>query len=76
MATKYIFHSTCYDRELFRKEEICLNDNGIDYQVEVKESRKQARAPLAGYFEVEILVSEKDFEKADRLLKDIIKRFS
>ena len=42
MPKTYIFHSTCYDRDLFRKEEICLNDNGIDYQVEIKETRRQA----------------------------------
>lgn len=55
---------------------ICLDDNGIDYQLETKESRRQARSPLAGYFESEIYIDKKDFAKADRLLKDIIKKFS
>ncbi len=74
MPTNYIFHSASYDRELFRKEEICLNDNGIDYQADIKES--QAQAPLADYFEAEIRVSEKDFKKAERLLKDLFEKFS
>ncbi len=76
MATNYIFHSTCYDRELLRKEEICLNENHIDYQVEIKESRRQARAPLAGFFEGDIRINERDYDKADLLLKKIIERFS
>jgi hypothetical protein len=76
MDQKYIFHNTCYDRELLRKEEICLDENGIDYQVEIREGWRQARAPLADNFEAEVSIHEKDFARADPLLKDIIKKFA
>ena len=76
MPKKYIYHSTCYDTELLEQEEICLKDNNIDYQVAINDDSKVAIAPLSGYFEAEIRVSEADFKKADRLLKDIIEKFS
>ena len=76
MNKKYIFHSTCFDRELFRLQLIALNDNGIDFKVVNKESRAHARAPLSGYFESEIHVGENDFEKADQLLKELIEKYS
>ncbi|MBE0650677.1 MAG: hypothetical protein IH595_07525 [Bacteroidales bacterium] len=76
MAPEYIFHSTSFDRELLRKEEICLNDHDIDYQLEIREGWRQARAPLADNFEAEVYINEKDFAKADPLLKDLIQKFS
>jgi hypothetical protein len=76
MPTNYIFHSTCYDTELLKKEEICLKDNNIDYQVGIKKNTNLAIAPMSGHFEAEIRISEADFKKADLLLKDIIKEFS
>jgi len=76
MTKNYIFHSTCYDKELLRKQVICLNDNKIDYQIVNKESKTQARAPLSGYYEKELHVCENDFEKADFLLKDLIEKFT
>jgi hypothetical protein len=76
MKKKYIFHSTCYDKELLRKQSLVLNDNKIDYRVVVNEGRAQARAPLSGFFEAEIHVYENDFEKADKLLKELIEKYS
>jgi hypothetical protein len=76
MKTNYIFHSTCYDKELLRKQVICLNDNGIDYQLVSKENKTQVRAPLSGYFETEVHISEIDFERANLLLKDIIEKYA
>lgn len=76
MTTNYIFHSTCYDKELLRKQVICLNDNTIDYQLVDKETRTHARAPLGSYFEVEIHICENDFEKADLLLRDLIEKYT
>jgi len=75
MRKNYIFHSTCYDKELLRKQVICLNDNKIDYHLVNKESQTQARAPLSGYHETEIHICENDFEKADPLLKELIEKF-
>jgi hypothetical protein len=76
MKKKYVFHSTCYDRELLRKQSIVLNDNRIDCRVAIKESKSHARAPLSGFFESEIYVFENDFEKADELLKELIEKYT
>ena len=76
MKKKYVFHSTCYDKELLRKQSIVLNDNSIDFRVDIKEGRAQARAPLSGFFEAEIHVYENDFEKADKLLKELVEKYS
>jgi hypothetical protein len=76
MNKKYIYHSTCYDRELFRLQMIALNDHRIDFKVVNIESRAHARAPLSGYFESEIHIEENDFEKADPLLRKLIEKYS
>jgi hypothetical protein len=76
MIKNYIFHSTCFDKELFRKQVICLNENLIDYQLINKVNKIQARAPLSGYFETEFHICENDFEKADQLLKNIIEKYT
>lgn len=75
MSKKYIFHSSCFDKELLRKQLMCLNDNFIDYQIINKEEKTDARSPLGGYFESEIHILESDFERADSLLMDILERF-
>lgn len=72
MKKNYIFHSTCFDKELFRRQAIALNENSIDYQTNNKSNPSSARAPLSSYFEVEIYIAEVDFEKADRLLKSML----
>lgn len=69
MSGNYIFHSACYDKELFRRQTLLLNGNSIDYKVVSKSNPTSARAPLSSFFEVEIYFSENDFEKADSLLK-------
>jgi hypothetical protein len=71
MKKNYIFHSACFDKELFRRHAIALNENSIDYQTNNKSNPSSARAPLSTYFEVEIYISEADFEKADQILKTI-----
>ncbi len=76
MTKNYIFHSACFDKELLRKQVICLNDNRIDYQLVNNAGKTQARAPLGGYHETELHICENDFEKADHLLKDLIEKFS
>lgn len=68
MDKKYIFHSSCFDKELMRKQLIILNDNSIDYRTIDKSSLAQFRAPLSGHFEVEIHISETHFDKATELL--------
>jgi len=68
---KYIFHSVCFDKELFRRQVMILNDHSIDFQIVDKSNATSARAPLSSFFEAEINVSENDFEIADRLLKTI-----
>jgi len=71
MDKKYVFHSSCFDKEFFRKSLIILNENSIDYKTIEKSTKTQFRAPLSGYFEVEIHICEDEFEKASELLKDI-----
>jgi hypothetical protein len=68
---KYIFHSACFDKELFRRQVMILNDHSIDFQIVDKSNAPSARAPLSSFFEAEIHVLENDFEIADRLLKSI-----
>ena len=72
MDNKYVFHSSCFDKEFFRKSLIILNENSIDYKTIEKSTKTQFRAPLSGYFEVEIHINENDFEKASELLNEII----
>ena len=72
MKKNYIFHSACFDKELFRKQLIILNENSIDYQVVNKSNAPSARAPLSSFFEAELFVAENDFEKAEQLLSQII----
>lgn len=72
MKKNYIFHSSCFDKELFRKQLIILNENSIDYQVVNKSNAPSARAPLSSFFEAELFVAEIDFEKAEQLLSQII----
>lgn len=50
---------------------IVLSDNSIDYKTIDKSSKIQFRAPLSGYFEVEIHIHENDIEKANQLLSVI-----
>ncbi len=71
MDKKYVFHSSCYDKELLLKKVILLNDNSIDFKTIEKSSKTQFRAPLSGYLEVEIHIVEDDFEKANELLSMI-----
>jgi len=71
MDKKYVFHSSCYDKELLLKRIILLNDNTIDFKTIEKSGKTQFRAPLSGYFEVEIHIIEDDFEKASELLSTI-----
>ncbi len=72
MDKKYIFHSSCFDKELMRKQLIILNENAIDYTTVDKSSLAQFRAPLSGHFEVEIYISETHFDKASKLLLGLI----
>ena len=76
MEQQYIFHNTCFERELLRKQRIVLNDNGIDYKVDIKEDVRNARVPQIGYFEAEIYIHKNEFEKADPLLKALIEKYS
>jgi hypothetical protein len=71
MDKKYVFHSSCYDKELLLKRIILLNDNTIDFKTIEKSVKAQFRAPLSGYFEVEIHIIEDDFEKGSELLSKI-----
>ena len=71
MDKNYVFHSSCFDKEFFRKSLIILNENSIDYKTIEKSTKTQFRAPLSGYFEVEIHIRENDFEKASELLNEI-----
>lgn len=70
MNEKYLFYSSCYDRELARKITILFDENQIQFKLDIKQNRNSARAPMSGgYFEADILIAEKDFEKADLILK-------
>ena len=71
MDKKYVFHNSCYDKELLLRQVIILKDNSIDFKTIEKSSKAQFRAPLSGYFEVEIHIIESDFEKASELLSAI-----
>lgn len=71
MSANYIFHSVCYDRELFRRQTILFDDSSIDYKFVIKSNPTSAKAPLSSFFEVEVYISESDFEKADSLLKSM-----
>ena len=68
MEKKYIFHSSCFDKDLFQKQLIILNENDIDYKVVNIKSKSPIRAPISGYFEAELHLLEHDFKKADKLL--------
>lgn len=71
MVKNYIFRSTCYDRELFRRLAIALKENSVDFKVITKSKDVQSRAPLSQYFEVEIHINEPDYEKGDRIMREL-----
>lgn len=75
MKENYIFHSTSFDKELLRKQIIILTDNFIDYKLVTNSVRPPSRSPLGGYFETEIHILEKDFERADKLLLPLIEQY-
>ena len=64
----YIYHSTIYEKAIFRELLVLLDENSIDYKVFQKSNDGQFRAPLSAYFEAEIHVAESDFERADKLI--------
>lgn len=76
MKRNFIFHSSCFDKELFRKQFLCLKNSGIDFKLVNKKNKSSARALLSSFFEAEIYFSEKDFDRVDQLLKEFIKKFS
>lgn len=67
----YLYYSTYFDKELLRMKTILLNDKSIDYKLVNKSGTTHVRAPLSGYFEIEIHISEKDFEKAEKILNGV-----
>ncbi len=71
MDNKYIFHSSCFEKELMRRCLIILNANSIDFKTIDKSTLPHFRAPLSGYFEIEIHINENDFERANKLLQEI-----
>lgn len=71
MKRTYIFYSACYDKELFRRQVIILNENSIDFKIINKSNPTSSRAPLSSFFEAEIHVAGIDYEKAERLLRQI-----
>jgi hypothetical protein len=71
MEKKYIFCNSCFDKELLRKQTIILNDNKVDYKIINKATNAQYRAPQSVYFEAEVHVLDKDFERTERLLNAI-----
>lgn len=71
MKRTYIFYSACYDKELFRRQVIILNENSIDFKIINNSNPTSSRAPLSSFFEAEIHVAEIDYEKAERLLRQI-----
>ncbi len=74
MDGRYIFYSSFFDKELLRRVVMVLDENAIDYRTTEKSIKSHFRAPLSGYFEVEIHISEIDFDKADELLKSILNK--
>ena len=68
MEKKYHYLKTCFEKELLRQQSILLEENEIDYKIEIIKHKAHFRAPLSGYFESEIHVSKDDFEKAENLL--------
>jgi len=67
----YLFLSTFYDKEKFRKATLVLNRESIDFQLINKASHASARAPLSVYFETDIMVLERDFDRAITLLEEM-----
>jgi hypothetical protein len=68
---KYQYYSTFYYKEELRTYNIIFNDNAIDYKLTPKSDHVHARAPLSGYFEMEVYISENDFDKAAKLISEM-----
>lgn len=68
----YIYHHTCFEKELLRKQMLLLNENSIDFKVIDRGITTRHRAPLSGYFSAEIHVIYKDFDTANKLLRSLI----
>ena len=69
MNKEYIFHSTCYDRQLLRRIILEFNENTVEYRLENIADKSFARDPGGGYFETEIYILGQDFARADELVK-------
>ena len=68
LENTYHYLKTCFEKELLRQQSILLDENEIDYKIEIIKHKAHFRAPLSGYFESEIHVSENDYAKAENLL--------
>ena len=68
----YLFLSTFYDKEKFRKATLVLNRESINFQITNKAAHASARAPLSVYFETDIMVLERDFDRAMTLLEEFL----
>lgn len=71
MNDQYLFHHTCFEKEHFLKELIVMNDHQIDFQTIDHSSRIQFKAPASGHFEMEILIQETDFDRANDILESL-----
>jgi len=68
----YVFLNTFYDKEMLRIGMFILEQEQIDFQVVNKTTHGSVRAPLSVYFEADIQVLSRDFEKAAILLERLM----
>ena len=64
----YVHYKTFFDIEQYRKTILLLKEEKIDVQIVDKSNQTSYRAPLSTYIEIDLLVSEIDFEKTNDLL--------
>lgn len=76
MVHAYIFHNTCYDRELFREEVTCLDKNNIHYHIHKRKNNRPSNAPVTDYFKVDVSIHMNDYDRAHDLLSKIIEKHS
>ncbi len=75
MLHNYFFYHTCYDSELLREEIFSLDEQHIDYHLANRRVKGKMHPPLSNHFEVDVLIHQKDYDKADTILTDLIEKY-
>jgi hypothetical protein len=70
-SKQFIFLSTFYDKEEMRQLIILLTEAKLIYKLIDKTNSGNFKSPLSIYFEMDLLVLNEDFDRANRIYQEI-----